>query len=157
MAILNEHQMMLTSKLPVGRLLVLIADQVLPVSLLSDAASYTFQYMGKLYILLKDSCFPNGSFDWRHAKNTFFRFFFAYYQEEFIDFEKRPELRGIVTDWLPADQLAKQMKLGDLIEFKGTATGFTLFHVSYFVPSLITIYFIRLRQKFANRIYSFNN
>lgn len=86
-----QYQMLQKSKASFGRIIIVVADQFLPVSLLSDMASYAFYHLGKLYVLLKDAFFPNGSFNWRNAKTEFFKHFFAYYQEEFIDFNKRPE------------------------------------------------------------------
>lgn len=144
MAILTKKQMLLKSRSSLSRLIIVVVDQFLPVTLLSDVASCVVYYMGKVYVLLKDAFFPQGTFNWRHAKNEFFRHYFAYYQEEFIDFNKRPDLRGLVTEWMPAEELVKHMKLGDLVEFKGT-TSFTLFHVSFFLLSTpLTGHFLAL-------------
>lgn len=82
---------------------------------------------GKLYIILKENLFLNGKFDWRRAKDEFFKRYFAYYQEEHVDFDKRPELRGLMTEWMTAEELVKIVKVGDLLEFKGT-TYTTMFH-----------------------------
>ncbi|KAI6176272.1 LRAT domain-containing protein [Aphelenchoides bicaudatus] len=128
MAILNKQQLLLHSKSPIKRVVILLVDQILPASFLNDSISYVFRYVDKAYVLLKDAFFPQGQFDWRHAKTKFFYYFFSYYQEDFIDFEKRPELKGLVTEWMHANELSKYLKLGDLVEFKGTQSGFTLFH-----------------------------
>lgn len=68
-------------------------------------------------------------FDWRRVKDAFLDWYFAYYQEEQVDLRRHPELRGLVTDWLSAEELVKIVKLGDLVEFKGTSSGMSLFHV----------------------------
>jgi hypothetical protein len=128
---LTKRRMSLGDK-SVDQVIITVLDQFLPITLLSDIAVYCFQEMGKVYIILKDKLFPNGKFDWRHAKDEFFKWYFAYYQEETVDFNKRPELHGLMTEWMSADELVKHVKLGDLLEFKGT-TYTTMFHVSFFL------------------------
>lgn len=79
------------------QIIVFAADQLIPVSLLVDVVSRVFQFMKRVYSFVRDTIFPDGSFDWRHAKDEFFRHYFAYYQEEFVDFDKHPELRGLMV------------------------------------------------------------
>lgn len=44
--------------------------------------------------------------------------------------KKRPELQGLITEWMPANQLAKQVKPGDLLEFRGTKNTLSFHHWS---------------------------
>ena len=72
---------------------------------ISAANEKTMARVGTLIIAML------GVFDWRRAKDAFFDWYFSYYQEEKLDLKRRPELRGLVTDWLPAAQLVKVVKV----------------------------------------------
>ncbi|KAI6236108.1 LRAT domain-containing protein [Aphelenchoides besseyi] len=109
------------------------ADEILMelVVVASDLLKIVKRYLSPLSMLiieLRDDYFADGYFDWSKAKDEFFQRYFAYYQEEDVDLSNRPDLKGLVTEWMTADELVKHMKLGDLIEFKGTRSGLTLFH-----------------------------